>query len=84
MLTIQFLVNKIKIQNLTYVYTHVLFQFCEGNKCVHIEKEGNTLKTQWWLLLDGEIMCDLFSCFLLHISEFSVMTFYIYIVINTL
>lgn len=46
MLTIQFLVNKIKIQNLTYVYTHVLFQFCEGKKGVHIEKEGNTLKTQ--------------------------------------
>lgn len=77
MLTIQFLVNKIKIQNLTYVYTHVLFQFCEGKKYVHMEKEGNTLKTQWWLLLDGKIMCD-FSCFLLHISEFSVMTFYIY------
>lgn len=48
---------------------------------MHIEKEGNTLKTQWWLLLDAKIMCD-FSCFLLHISEFSVTTFFIYIIIN--
>lgn len=52
-----------------------------GKKYVHMEKEGNTLKTQWWLLLDGKIMCD-FSCFLLHISEFSVMTFIF--IINTL
>ena len=75
MLTIQFLVKKNQNIKLNICVYTCIISMLWGKKCVHIEKEGNTLKTQWWLLLDAKIMCD-FSCFLLHISEFSVTTFF--------